>query len=321
MKTIALMPVKNEAWVLKHTLKNIVAHVDLVIIADQNSTDETVAICNQFDNVQILTNPYTGHSNKVRWLLLDEARKYGDNNLIFCLDADEVISPLAITEIKQLIENKKAIPGDVFKSKWIQLWKSSDKYMEEGVWKNNYKNIAFIDNRSVNEYKRDIIINDHTSRVPDSLIRNEIIISYPFLHLNFIDYDRNQLKQAWYRCTELIKGSRSARRINNTYRVTILENVSVYPVPSRWVTDLDLPLTIKDTGSNWYHNEIIGFFNQYGILFFENLQIWHIPELHKQFIQSIGREPKIKTFPGWLSKLNDIKNYIRNNLVKNDTKR
>jgi len=137
MKTIVLIPVKNEDWIIKNTLTNITPYVDLVIIADQKSTDKTVEICKKFSKVKIIDNPYVGHSNKVRWLLLEEARKNGYNNLIICLDADEIISPQGIIEIKNYIASGKAVAGDVFKFRWIQLWSEVKKYRNDGVWKNS----------------------------------------------------------------------------------------------------------------------------------------------------------------------------------------
>lgn len=308
MKTIVLIPTKNEDWILESTLKNTAPHVDMIIVADQNSTDRTVEICSKFLNVKVIKNPNEGHSNKVRWLLLDEARKEGSNNLIICIDADEMISPNGIKEMQVNAKN----PGDVFRLKWIQLWKSPSEYMEEGVWKDNFKIIGFVDSDS-NEYKKDLVINDHTSRVPDSNIGKIFEVSYPLLHFHFIAWKRNQLKQAWYRCTELMAGKRNAKRINNTYRVTLLsESATSMPVPSKWTEGLDIPRGFENATSQFHLTEIIGFFDKYGIEFFEDLQIWHIPELKAEFVKRIGREPVSKTYPAWLSALNEIKNWIKN---------
>ncbi|MEI8061987.1 MAG: glycosyltransferase [bacterium] len=313
MKTIVLIPTKNEEWILEDTLKNTSPYVDLIIIADQNSTDRTIEICSKFNNVQVIKNNEEGHSNKVRWLLLEEARKHGLANLIICIDADEMISPKGIEEMKNLILEGKASRGDVFKFKWIQLWKSNHEYRDDGVWKNNYKNIAFIDNPGLNEYHKEFILNDHTSRVPDTGIKNTISISYPLLHFHFVAWKRNQLKQAWYRCTELIAGKRNAKRINNTYRVTLMpENLKTYALNKEWTEGLTLPENLKDVSSDWHLKAVLGFFDKYGITFFEELQIWQVPELHDEFIQRVGREPVSKTYPKWLTYVNEIKNFIKN---------
>ncbi|MGB8815776.1 MAG: glycosyltransferase [Minisyncoccia bacterium] len=313
MKTIVLIPIKNEEWILEQTLNNISPYVDEVIIADQKSTDKSLEICKKFSNVKVIDNPYEGHSNKVRWLLLEEARKIGKNNLIVCIDADEMISPMGLEEIKKLISEGKATKGDVFKLKWIQLWKNTKEYRDDGVWKDNYKDVAFIDNEEINEYKRDFVVNDHTSRVPDTNINKEISISYPLLHFHFVAWKRTEMKQAWYRCSELIAGLRNAKRINNTYRVTLEpKNIKLLSIQKEWVDGLTLTQNMEKASSDWHLKEILGFFDKYGIKFFEQLQIWNIDELHNEFVKKVGREPISRVYPSWLVALNEIKNKIRN---------
>ena len=158
MKTIVLIPIKNEEWILEQTLKNISSMVDFIIIADQRSTDRSLEICKQFPKVKVINNSFESHSNKIRWLLLDEARKIDGNNLIICLDADELLPPSAFKEINESINSGKAKIGDTFSFNWIQLWKSVRKYRIDNPWKNNQKKIAFWDDRK-NEYKKIYIIN------------------------------------------------------------------------------------------------------------------------------------------------------------------
>lgn len=319
MKTIVLIPVKNEEWILDQTLKNTAPYVDMVIVADQDSTDRTVEICKQFPNVKVIRNTFQGgHSNKVRWLLLDEARKSEGDKLIICIDADEMISPKGIEEMKKIISEKRAEKGDVFKLRWIQLWKSMREYREEGFWTNGWandlKNIAFIDNEKINEYRKEFVINDHTSRVPDTNIGKEITVSYPLLHFHFVAWERTQLKQAWYSCSELIEGSRNAKQINNTYRGTLIsKNAKIIPTEKWWYDGLAVDeQKLMNVRENWHLKEIISWFDKYGIKFFEPLQIWNIKKLHDIFVKRVGREPISKTYPKWLTALNDIKNKIKN---------
>jgi glycosyltransferase involved in cell wall biosynthesis len=92
MKIITLLPVKNEGWILRSTLRNMSDFSDHIVIADQKSTDDSLAIYQEFEKVQVIENKNTGHSNSVRWQLLDYARKtFGLGNIIVCVDADEMI--------------------------------------------------------------------------------------------------------------------------------------------------------------------------------------------------------------------------------------
>jgi glycosyltransferase involved in cell wall biosynthesis len=175
MKVITLLPIRNEAWILPHTLKNFSSFSDVIIVADQNSQDGSKDICKQFEKVRVIENTLTGHSNQVRWMLLDEARMIPGNNLIVCLDADEMIDPRFVDEI-----TSKAQPGQGFSSQWLQLWNAGKSYRTDGPWKDARKVFAFWDDRTTN-YLREEVVNDHTGRIPQT--ESIIEIDSPILHL------------------------------------------------------------------------------------------------------------------------------------------
>ena len=54
MKIIALLPVRNEAWVLEHSLSCLSAFCDVVIVSDQGSTDGSQDICRRFPKAVLL---------------------------------------------------------------------------------------------------------------------------------------------------------------------------------------------------------------------------------------------------------------------------
>src|SRR5260221_7948741 len=45
VKIIALLPIRNEAWVLEHALACLSGFCDVIIASDQQSTDDSRAIC------------------------------------------------------------------------------------------------------------------------------------------------------------------------------------------------------------------------------------------------------------------------------------
>jgi hypothetical protein len=45
MKVIAMMPVRNEAWILPHSLACLSAFCDVILVSDQDSEDESREIC------------------------------------------------------------------------------------------------------------------------------------------------------------------------------------------------------------------------------------------------------------------------------------
>lgn len=308
MKTITLLPVKNEAWILRSTLKNISDFSDHIIIADQNSTDGSLDIYKDFEKVRVIINDNTGHDNSVRWQLLDYARKlYGSGNLIICIDADEMISPEAIEKIKKISAEEKQTVS--FSFPWIQLWGSVKKYRDDCVWKDNWKAIAFTDDGKI-DYERISIINDHTGRIPRCEV-NMKLEQYPLLHYQYTIPKQAEIKQAWYRCAELISKGKP-RKINYKYSTTSnSENITFKPVNQDWFNNLPLVSSEYNISNDWRYMEIMSWFDKYGLKFFEPLEIWYIQELREKFIKKVGQEPKIKTFPNWLIKLNNFKNKIR----------
>ncbi len=218
MKKIVLAPIKNEGWILETFLKNI-SFADHIILADQNSSDNTKDILSKYPNITCIKNEFEGHSNKIRWALLHEARKIPGDKLIFCLDADEIISKEAFewTIAKaedQLQANSANTQAQAslplrFSYAWIQLCSDIHKYRNDGVWQNNTRAIAFtdFDSHEKVEYNRQEVINDHTDRLPISSNQISLDCPHPVLHLHFLAENRSYIKQAWYMCQELIKRS------------------------------------------------------------------------------------------------------------------
>ncbi len=316
MKTIILLPVKNEAWILRTSLKNFSSFADAIIVADQHSTDGSLDIYKEFPKVKVIENNVEGHANAVRWLLLDEARKIEGTNLIFCIDADEIISPKTAFELQKSAEVlAKNHPEKTygFSFRWIQLWKSISFHRVDTVWKDNRKAAAFIDDGRA-DYIREITLNDHTSRIPE--VDKIIDLPDPLLHFQYVVWEQADIKQAWYKCNELIAG-RKAKAINHQYSVS-LDGAHVITEPSEkeWFTDMSYEYEERPIESDWRYKEILSWFEKYGVEYFEPLQIWHIDLLRALFMKKTGRSPNFKAYPKYVIWLNALKNRVRNHLQK-----
>lgn len=319
MKIIALLPLKNESWILETYLGCMSKVADEIIILDDNSTDDSVLIARRNPKVKIFfLADYIQDGNYVdfskrRQCLLDLGRKAGGTHFIL-LDADEIFSSNFIPIAKEKILS--LLPGEKIFMPWVTLWKSTNEYIVGGsVWAMSYKDFIVCDSPEIFFEKRFI----HEDRTPGI---NKKIIKIPVnqgvvLHFQFVDWNRNQLKQALYRCSELIEGTRDAKRINISYAYTLdSDEIKVMPVFKEWIYNKDsIKYYITDTTNDWRFIELLKLFNKYGIEFFEPLQVWHIKELNNEFIKRVGRSPVPKTFPFWLIQLNTIKNRIKNSLI------
>jgi hypothetical protein len=293
MKIIAMMPVRNEAWILPHSLACLSAFCDVILVSDQDSEDESREICRRFPRVVLLESSQRLVCEQARWLLLDAARGYEGCNLLWCTDADELMSP---TLAVRFIESQRGDlePGTVVECLYYHLWSRPDRYRSEG---GNYapywKEIALLDDRRM-DYSRARRLPLHEHRVPiegaAARVRAE---NLPVLHLQWLLAERNQMKQAWYRCRELLDGEKAAVAINAFYSVTLPDAaVRTADVPPAWVAGLTMPDLSIDRVPSWQERDIRGWFDAHSPALFEPLEIWHIPALRAEFRRRLGRSPR-----------------------------
>ena len=281
MKKIVVMPVKNEDWILEKSLAAACLWADHVIVADQNSTDGTKEICKKFPKVVVVPNASESfNEGQRRQFLLNAAREFSGNNVIFALDADEIISGDSITEqtLEQLISQMK--PGSSAELPWIQLWKSPVAYRHDAsVWSNSYKHFVYFDDRQMSFTTTGI----HLPRVPESSLahssRNEGI---KVLHYQFVVWSRMLAKQRFYRVLEkIVDPHKSSFRINARYRVTTNErNMRLLPVPDQWLAPyrgqgIDLE-HFTEVNLYPYEVEVLRAFGKFGTAPFRWLDIWDI---------------------------------------------
>lgn len=293
MKIIALIPFKNEEWILPTFLLSVKQIADEIIALDDNSTDNSVEILEKNGVIvkKVPHGEFIPMSYK-RQVLLDEGRKRHGTHFIW-LDADEAFSANFIKNAKNIIKELK--PGQKLSMQWVALWKSPYNYRNDNsVWSNNYKDFIVCDDLTSN-FKEQFLSEARTQGVNNeqTLVKikpEEGVV----LHFQFINWDEFQLKQAWYRCSELINSPENALGINNTYSITLDDpTAETVSVPKEWLEGINIPENISHDKSSWHLEAILNFFDKYGIEFFEPLQIWHIQELYDEFLKRVKRKPKI----------------------------
>lgn len=91
---VVLTPVKNEAWILERFLAVTSAFADAIVVADQGSTDDSVAICRSFPKVHLVENPDAAYDEASRQrLLIDAARRLVPGGaILLAFDADEILA-------------------------------------------------------------------------------------------------------------------------------------------------------------------------------------------------------------------------------------
>ena len=115
----------NEELHIRRCLENICPIANKVIVVDSPSTDSTVAICHEFDNVEVVAHKYPGNqAEQFNWAIDNLGI---ETEWVLRLDADEYLTPELINELK---EKLPTLPNDVngiifnrrhiFMGKWVK---------------------------------------------------------------------------------------------------------------------------------------------------------------------------------------------------------
>jgi len=290
MKIIALMPAKNEEWILKTTLPQLKRFVDEILVLDGQSTDGTKAIVERFQGIAYEQEGTEVHYSTWRQFLLTKGRERGGTHFVW-LDADEAFTTNFLPTFRSRLEQLR--PGQKLVLDWLCLWKDPRQVRSDGsVYSVLPKDFVFCDD-GVSGFNPATL---HEGRTPGPndperslrIPREEGAV----LHFQFVPFDRFQIKQAYMRCRELVMKTAQAWEINEKYAITLDDPAArCVPAPAAWlegITGLD---DLKNQGQGWYEQGVLDYFERQGPEFFEPLEIWHVPQFRAAFRERVGREP------------------------------
>lgn len=132
MKLSACLIVKNEAVMLAKTLPNLSKNVDEIILLDTGSTDNTIAVAEQF-GAQIYHFTWIDDFAAAR----NESLKYATGDWIIWVDADEYLLESDLQQLRQSLEQSKANAGKVtlYEAK-LGTCERTNGYAREKVFRN-----------------------------------------------------------------------------------------------------------------------------------------------------------------------------------------
>lgn len=118
----------NEEMHLKRCLNNISSIVKDIFIIDSYSTDKTLEIAKEYENVTVLQNKWVNYATQFNWGLKNAPIK---TEWVIRLDADEYLLPELIEELKQKMPHlEESITGITLKRRHIFL----GKWMRRGTY-------------------------------------------------------------------------------------------------------------------------------------------------------------------------------------------
>jgi glycosyltransferase involved in cell wall biosynthesis len=218
---VVVTPVKNEAWILDRFLAVTSQFADLIIIADQQSTDASREICRRWKKVVLLDNPDKSYNEASRQLLLlAKARELLPGpKVIFALDADEILAANAL-QTKGWQKIFKAQPGTVILLEKPDLYLSTENCIR---WRDNPFPIGFVDDGS--EHRPKVL---HSTRVPLSEDTPRLVLDdVKVLHYALANPLLQKAKGRYYSVVENVecgnKGIISSLRRRHAGRRTFLD--------------------------------------------------------------------------------------------------
>lgn len=312
MKIISLMPVKNEEWILNLSLRQLSEISDEVIILNDNSSDKTTEVAKVYKNCTVLD--YKEKENFVnmsrrRNILLEQGRKMGGTHFVI-LDADECFSDDFQKDIRNTLS--KLSKGQALCLPWTFVFKYGEQIVIDPKL-SIIKDFIFCDD-GVSLYEDKALSEGRTPAIRNNYVieENKKFVVY---HFQYYAEKRNQLKQIWYRCNELIEGKRSAYRINATYLFTkTFKPQQIINADDAYIkANLS---SIKNSDDKFLLKRITDLFDLYGIKFFEKLDIWYMKETMDIFIDKMKRDPKPSIPSKIVMLVNEYKNIILNKIIK-----
>lgn len=268
---VCITPVKNEEWIIERFLRAASMWADVIIVADQESTDRTAEICRSFPKVRLVRNDSGRFNEEDRQrLLINEARKVPGKRLLVALDADEFLTG-NFNDSSEWNEMLTAEPATAFEMKWPCIAEDFSRYwMTEGA-----SNLFAVMDNGCQHRGREI----HSTRVPvdeHSTLRG--LNQLEVMHFQYTDWERMKRKNLWYQCYERIHYPEKS--IASIYRMYHHMDVSksMQKIPESWfaaylAAGINLKQKSIQTGEYWWTKEINGFVNQYGDDYFKYIDL------------------------------------------------
>ena len=288
---VVLAPVRNEAWILERFLSVTSVFADMILVADQASTDGSREMCARYPKAQLIANPERGYDEgSRRRLMVEEARaRVGEPRILLALDADEILAADALDRVGWH-SMLSAPPGTVLGFELVDLYQGTDRCMRHDP----FRPFGYVDDGA--PFQGRII---HGARVPvpagaPTLRLNDIKL----LHYAAAAPARFASKLRWYSCLENVLGTCRPplkRRLRYLNHLDYTWRGRLEPVRPEWLNGwesrgIDMH-TVPQEPYCWHDVEVLRWIAQYGERRFWLDDIWRFDwEGCRQWAAGLGLE-------------------------------
>ncbi len=200
MTIVGALRIRNEARWIKRSIESILPICQRVHIFDDNSEDDTVAICESIPGVVVYRSPFnTVDESRDKNLLLDQVDKGGGADWIIMIDGDEVLQEdeghHGIYELACALQKTQA---SCLSFPILYLWNREDQIRVDGAY-------GDFNRESVFRYQGERFRRTghggsfHCGSVPPVLRANRgYVKGAPLLHMGYLDREDRVRKYEFY---------------------------------------------------------------------------------------------------------------------------
>ncbi|MBV7339353.1 glycosyltransferase family 2 protein [Chloroflexi bacterium TSY] len=201
VRFLAAMRIKNEAAYIHEVLSSVLTLCQRVLILDDHSTDESVAICRSFgERITIFSSPFEG---------LDEAR---DKNYllqkiievnpewVLWIDGDEVLEQSGADKIMDAVNHNNHT--NVYSLRIAYLWNDAHHVRVDGIY-GQFRRPSLFRLRGQSLSRLQFAAsgyggNFHCGNVPQGLVGNTQVLDVRLKHYGYMNREQRQTKYKWY---------------------------------------------------------------------------------------------------------------------------
>lgn len=270
---ICMSSTRNYGWVTRAFCEANSRWADYIIIVDQMSTDDTRAICAEYEKVIIVDDPDLSYSETRRsTMALERARQIEGDKILIYLAIDEVLPANWMdTNDGQRILN--SVPTDMFQLNWANLMPDKKHYRTVSSGE-MYR--VFHDDNITPYYNQNKDM--HTHCLPYHFGGAEYdVLDFPILHFGYYNVMFQYVKLRYYQMVDYDKNNRSIISLSRYYNYDVnyrcqdddLENSSAW-----FWTDFDIFSLVDLESTPALIDECKKFILEKGVEWYVRLDIW-----------------------------------------------
>lgn len=285
MKLCALMPVRNEDWILGLSARVVLRYADHLVVLNHASTDRSAellgAIADEHPGRVTVLEETDGKWDEMahRQRMLEAARAAGATHIAIT-DADEVLTGNIVPMIRDLIENLP--PRSIMMLPGYNLRGGIDKYHSNGIWANRWFSFAFQDDPALG-WNGDRFHQREPMGAPFVLRRTGTPGNGGIMHLWGANERRLVAKHRAYKITERLRWpDKSIAEIDRLYSLAIHGQPGdrradwryTHVLPEWWDPYVDLVKHLDIYAEPWQEAECERLIAQHGADHFAGLDLF-----------------------------------------------